>query len=112
MNAVLSDPLAPYRVDAMEQAIEAVMRGERFPKRGYPAIVLADFLDQCVSVTEQTEAFCKLIAASEDRHEMADVMFDIRKRYEKLLRAHLAGSEVIENEAQRLYEAEMEEVHG
>ena len=106
MNANMHDPLEPFRQQAFEEAVDAVMRGERFPKKGFPAIDLLDLLDQRVPVTTQTEDFCRLLRCS-DSVDLADAMLEIKNRLEELLREHLCGSEIVENAAQAMYDDEV-----
>ena len=111
MSAVLKhDPLSPYRIRALEDAVQRVMWGERVPKRGFPAIDLLDFLDQCVPVEEQTEDFARLIVAS-SAEEISDIHLDITNKLEKRLREHLCGSEITEILAQEMADEAEEDSH-
>ena len=111
MNAIISsavpaEAMEPFRALALEEAVEAVMRGERYPAKGFPAIDMSDLLDQCVSVTTQADDLCRLLCCT-NAADIADAMLDIENRYEQLLRAHLAGSEIVESAAQAMYDDEV-----
>lgn len=111
MSAVLKhDPLSPYRIRALEDAVQRVMWGERVPKRGFPAIDLADFLDQRVPVSDQTEDFVRLLVARSSE-EISDVHLDITSKLEKQLRDYLAGSAIVENIAQEMADEDAEDNH-
>ena len=100
-----AEAIAAYLPKALEDVVDRVMRGERVPKSGRPAIDLEDFFDQDISLGEQTQWLKRLITSPEPQQ----TLYEFRNLIERRLRVHLEGSEIVrERAADMAKEAEEE----
>ena len=95
----------PHLKDALNDVVDRVMSGDRFPKRGFPAIDLWDFLDQQMSLSDQTEWLVRLITCRDE----LDTVSAFKSEIERRLRIHLVESQFVHDRASEMAEDAREE---
>jgi hypothetical protein len=83
---------------ALDDVVDQVMQGKSVPHgRQYDCIDLHDFLDSNVGIENQTDDYVALLTASNDEAIMR--LGEQRRTLEAKLRAHLAGSAIVQERA-------------
>ena len=94
----------PYLKDALNDVVDRVMSGDRFPKRGFPAIDLTDFLE---NHAQAHQLLSRILTTNGDEREVA--IYEAARDVETLLRRHLEGSQIIHDRAEELSEEARED---
>lgn len=98
------DPALAFLGAALERAVELVMSGEP-SNAGFPSVDMDAFLDACVPEREQTRWFVSMLCAP-STDELVLARGEIAAAVERRLRDWLTGSEIVQNIAARMAEAE------